>query len=158
MPDFKEKIIFVVTLIITDLVVFVLTAHTRHFIKKCVNVKKAQLHIPLTLSAALIWWFLFIQKQREVAEHTQSLKFLFVPQRWLSLGQAELYCTATWKSSREGISFPPLCIQEKRRKQSCRQHVGYHTNRGFLIREAILLEMMGKGTSPSSLASTFFLY
>lgn len=35
-PNFEEKTIFAVTLIITDLVVFALLAHTRYFVNKSV--------------------------------------------------------------------------------------------------------------------------
>lgn len=72
MPDFKEKIIFVVTLIITDLVVFALTAHTWHFINKRVNVKRSQPHTPLSPSATLIWWFIPIKKQKSSRMYTVS--------------------------------------------------------------------------------------
>ena len=37
MPDFEEKIIFAMTLIVTDLVLFALLAHTWHFTNKCVT-------------------------------------------------------------------------------------------------------------------------
>lgn len=36
MPDFEEKIIFAMTLIVTNLVLFALLDHTWHFTKKCV--------------------------------------------------------------------------------------------------------------------------
>ena len=37
MPDFEEKFIFTVTLIVTDLVFFSLLAHIWHFIDKCIR-------------------------------------------------------------------------------------------------------------------------
>lgn len=40
MPDFEEKFIFAVTLIVTDLVFFALLAHIQHFIDKCIRWRK----------------------------------------------------------------------------------------------------------------------
>lgn len=118
LPDSEEKIIFAVTLIITDLVVFALLAHTWHFINKCVmwrehhHTHHSHTHV---FSEAL---------KTEVAEHTQSLKLLFISQRWLCLGQGQLYACNTPKL-KEGIWLHNPLHRGKGTKEDCRQHTGY---------------------------------